>query len=330
MLFFVTGANGFVGSFFCKELLKHGHTIRALVRPGSNRRLLKEVENAIEWVEGDIMQVPLLESSLIGVDVVVHAAAVVSFHPSRQKEMYATNVQGTANVVNAALQANISKFCYVSSVAAVGAEKDGSESTEKTQWEDSEFATHYARSKYLAELEVWRGIEEGLPAYMVNPSVILGPGSWEDGSTRLFHYVFNENTFYPKGQLNYVDIRDVVQIMYQLLHTESVGQRYIVSAGAISFRDFFAEVGASFGKRAPHKPLADWMGEIGWRLAAIMSWFTKREPMITKESVRLGRRPYFYSSEKIKKTLQYTFFDRKATIEWSCQELLSKYSSKKK
>lgn len=218
-MIFVTGANGLVGSFIVRQLLDKGESVRALKRETSDLSLIQAFEKQIEWIEGDLLDYDILNEALKDVDYVIHTAAIVSFDPNDFQDLYITNVEGTANLVNACLANSIKKICHLSSIAAIGKNNKEAKISELTKWENSEQNSHYAKSKYLAELEVWRGIEEGLNAVIVNPTIILGPGDWEKSSAKLFKQVWKHSSFYPNGFFHYVDVRDVSTIcILSLIH----------------------------------------------------------------------------------------------------------------
>lgn len=180
----VTGGTGFLGSYLLRALVTAGKPVRALYRRHIPDQLL-DVKDRVEWVQGDVLDVGSLEEAMQGVAQVYHCAAIVSFHPDRRAQMLKINVEGTANVVNIALDAGVKKLVHVSSVAALGRAKEQAAINERSQWEESSNNSYYAISKHLSEMEIWRGIAEGLPAVIVNPSIILGSGYWHDGSGML-------------------------------------------------------------------------------------------------------------------------------------------------
>ncbi|HEY8402000.1 MAG TPA: NAD-dependent epimerase/dehydratase family protein [Cytophagaceae bacterium] len=320
-MIFITGASGLVGSYLVRRLLCEDVKIRALKRPTSDLSLVGEFASQIEWVEGDISDITFLEDTLKGVDTVIHSAAIVSFAPSRKEQMYKVNVEGTANIVNAALKSKVSRFCHISSIAAIGRNKNEKVINENSSWVDSEYNTWYAKTKYLAELEVWRGIEEGLNAFIVNPSVVLGPGFFDTGSTKLFKYVWDEKLFYTEGEMNFIDVRDVSEIVYQLLNSDIMAERFILNSGKIRYKDFFEIIAKNFNKKAPTIKATPFMSECAWRIEKVRSFFIGNEPLITKETARLGKNSWYYSNDKIKKILNYDFRTLEESVEWICGNL---------
>lgn len=249
---FITGASGFVGSYITRRLLQEGLQVLALRRSGS--RLLPESMPGLTWVQGDITDIPLLTELVADADWVIHAAAMVSFASSDRNLIFKTNVEGTANLVNVCLESNIQRFCFVSSVAAIGAKEEVV--TECAQWEGSLNHSAYGLSKHLAEREVWRGIAEGLPAFIVNPSVVLGQNTPESSLAKLFHMA-GSLPFYPSGMINLVDAVDVAEGILRLLQHNAAAERFIFNAAAISFQDFFGQVAAAMNKQPPQKRISD-------------------------------------------------------------------------
>ncbi len=329
-MIFITGCNGLIGSSIARDLLSRGEKILALRRKSSDLSLVRDIENYIQWIEGDLSDTEILNKAMEQCDTVIHAAAVISFSPRNRNEMYRVNVEGTANVVNAALKNSIKRCCFISSIAALGRKKDEFKINENALWEDSEMNTHYAKSKYLAELEVWRGIEEGLPAFIVNPSVVLGPGNWENGSTKIFQYVYNKNKFYTNGHINVVDVEDVVSIIVKLLErNDCFGERFILNAGSVRYKELFSTIARSFNVKAPSIEVGKILAEIVWRVERLRALFVTTEPLLTKETVKLSAFSFEYSNEKIVQLLEYKFLPLNATTDKTCRELISRYVNKK-
>jgi len=318
----VTGANGLVGSFICRELLTHGHQIKATRRASSDLSLVKDIEDQIEWIETDLSEAIFWDAYLKDVDAVVHAAAIISFDKRWEKQMYKTNVKGTADLINTVLKTDITNFLLISSVAAIGRSPEQLEITEADRWEDSAFDSIYARAKYLQELEVWRGAEEGLQVKIVNPSVVLGPGQWEDhGSTSVFKYAYDEKTYHPEGSINYVDVRDVATAVVKLLSSDIKNERFILNADNIPYEKFFSEVAIRFGKKAPSKVPKSWMLRIGVIAEWLRSRLTGQQALITKETALLSKSHFHFKHDKIAKALGFNFRPLSETLDWCVEEL---------
>ncbi|OEK02448.1 hypothetical protein BFP97_13370 [Roseivirga sp. 4D4] len=327
MKVFITGATGLVGSFVCRQLLENGHEIRAVKRNSSKMTLLEDIEKNIEWVVGDMNDTEFLEASLENIDAVIHAAAIISFDKRWEKKMYKTNVLGTADLVNTCLKLNVTKFLHISSVAAIGRKAGQIELRETDRWEGTEFDSIYARSKYLQELEVWRGAQEGLEVKIVNPSVILGPGLWgKGGSTSVFKYAYDEKSFHPAGTVNYVDVRDVATIIIQLLESSIKDERFILNAGTLSYKEFFGKIAEAFGKKGPQKLVKPWMLKIAVAFEFVRSRITGNEAMITKDTAILSRSNFHFQNDKIKDALNFEFRSLDESIKWSVNELKEMHS----
>ncbi|MFT4031234.1 MAG: NAD-dependent epimerase/dehydratase family protein [Siphonobacter sp.] len=326
----LTGANGLIGSAIARKFLAEGMAVRALKRPASDLSLVQDIAPLMEWVEGDILDVLSLEKAIAGCEYVVHAAAVVSFLPKEKELLYRVNVEGTANVVNVCLREKGIKLTYISSIAALGRVTPGSNQRgivtidENAKWEESPLNTHYARSKYQGELEVWRGISEGLSAVIVNPSIVLGEGDWDKSSTALFKYVFDEKPFYTSGILNYVDVKDVVEAIYQLTINDIKEERFIVNGGYTTYQHFFSLIAQYSGKKAPRYRVTPFLAEVAWRWEAIKAWFTGKSPLVTKETAKSSQQQFQYSAHKVQSTIGMKFRTLEETTQRITQVLLQK------
>ncbi|MBX2954302.1 MAG: NAD-dependent epimerase/dehydratase family protein [Leadbetterella sp.] len=325
---FLTGITGLLGSEVARQLLERGYRIRALVRNPQKAQLQHP---DIEYVQGDILDVTALAEQMQGMDQVIHTAAVVSFAPRDRNEMYKTNVEGTANVVNACLSSSIKKLGYVSSIAAFGRpplsemkKVDQVEIDENQKWIASGTNSHYAITKYLGECEVWRGAAEGLNMVIVNPSIILGESDWNISSTRLFKYIYDEKPFYPEGYLNYTDVKDVASALIRLMESDIRDERFCISAGMISYKEFFGQIAVRFGKKKPwFKVSAGMMGAL-WRLEALKSFLTGGAPLITKETAKTAQLKIFQKNNKIRETLGFEFRTLPETLDRVCAFLAGK------
>ena len=306
----ITGGTGIVGIHLLHLLTSSGNAVRALVRPGTDRRIVERVFRhytgdpsvllaRITWVEGDLHDMPSLEDAMIGVDRVYHAAALVSFDPRDLRELRRTNVEGTANVVNAALNAGVDRLCHVSSTASMGRAEAGKPVDESLPWIEDADTSPYALSKYEAELEVQRGIAEGLDAVIANPSVVIGPGFPGRSSMTLAERLQRGTRFHPTGSNGFVDARDVAQALVLLMEKGATGDRHLIVGGAHSYEELFGMHAASFGHPRSTRPLWPWVLALAWRFERLRTMITRQRPMITRHTVHSSMDQRTYDAGRI-------------------------------
>jgi nucleoside-diphosphate-sugar epimerase len=325
----VTGANGLLGSFIIRKLIDENEKFIAFKRKSGDTSLLDDVKEKIQWRDLDLQDPVSMDDSLQGITAVIHAAALVSFAPRLSSIISRVNTEGTRNLVNACLANKIGRFVYISSVGALGRTKGQSEIDERNKWMENSLQTAYATSKYLGEVEVFRGQEEGLSTVIVNPSVILAPADWTKSSAQLFKYVWDERPFYIDGSLNYVDVRDVAAVTWMLLNSGMENERFIVNAGAVSYKDFFDAVARRFGTKPPMVKLSKNILKIVAGVEAVTARIRRTEPLITPEAARLAGTFFLYQNNKIKKSLHFEFRALDATLDWCCRYYMQKFDLKK-
>jgi nucleoside-diphosphate-sugar epimerase len=287
--------------------------------------LSPEEQAQVNWIQGDILDVMFLAEVMEDCDKVYHCAGLVSFSPKRIKDLFKINVDGTANVVNACLAAGVSKLIHVSSVASLGRKRNGQTVTENVKWDDNANPSVYGKTKYLGELEVWRGIAEGLNAVIVNPVIILGKGDWHSGSGATFKNAYNEFPWFTEGSSGFVDGEDVAKAMVMLMDSEITAERFILSAENWTYRGLFTAMAKGFGKKPPSRKVTPWLAALVWRLEAIKGWITGQDPLLTKETAETAQQTVKFDNTKILKTLQdFSFKPLQQTIEESCSYYLSK------
>jgi nucleoside-diphosphate-sugar epimerase len=318
----VTGGTGFLGTYILRELVEKGYAVRAIRREGSQPYFYTPptILEKIEWFSCDIMDPMGLEEAMTGVDAVIHAAAKVSFADADKHELFTTNIEGTANVVNIALELGIRRLVHVSSVAALGRTKKEETVNEDKKWDNNKGQTNYAISKFYGELEVWRGIGEGLPAVIVNPSTILGVGDWNESSCAIFKSVYNEFPWYSNGHNGFVDVSDVAMAIVALMESDITGQRYILNSDNWTFRQLFNTIADGFGKKQPHREATPFLSAVAWRLEKIKSLFSGKRPLLTRESARVARsRTWFDNSKILRQLPDFRFTPLEKTIKHSCE-----------
>jgi len=318
----VTGGTGFLGTYILRELVEKGYAVRAIRREGSQPYFYTppSILEKIEWFSCDLLDLAGLEEAMTGVDAVIHAAAKVSFADNDRHELFTTNVEGTANVVNIALELGIRRLVHVSSVAALGRTKKEEKVNEEKKWDNNKGQTNYAISKFYGELEVWRGIGEGLPAVIVNPSTILGVGDWNQSSCAIFKSIYNEFPWYSNGINGFVDVSDVADAIIALMESDITGQRFILNSDNWTFRQLFNTIADGFGKKRPHRQATPFLSAIAWRLEKIKSIFSGKRPLLTRDSARVARsKTYFDNSKILQQIPGFQFTPLEKTIKRSCE-----------
>ncbi|GAB4451183.1 MAG: NAD-dependent epimerase/dehydratase family protein [Bacteroidia bacterium] len=315
----VTGATGLLGAHLIAYLLKQNKKIIATKRKGSNINITKKILSyyfsdgsvfeKIEWIEPDFFNPAELEEILNqhSIKEIYHCAGLVSFNDRRRNEILKTNVEITSNLVNVCLNTDI-KFCYVSSVAALLNQFEHNNISEKTFWQAGKYEYAYALSKYLGECEVWRGIEEGLNAVIVNPGIIVGAGNWKSGWGILVRKAYKGIPFYTEGVMGYVAVEDVAEIMIQLMEKNIFGKRFILVENNYSYKEILEELHFSLSKPVPKYKAHRWMLELAGISESILNFiFPKYEPAFTKATIQGATMKNFYNNQLIKETLNYTF-----------------------
>jgi len=325
----VTGASGFVGTHLVRFLSQKGHTVRALYNsrpPAADMQSLP----GVTWLQCDLLDVFAVDEVMQGIGDIYHCAAIVSFKPGDKERLLHFNVESTANVANAALEHNVRKLVYISSIASLGRKTNGREITEEEQWEESGNNSVYARSKYLAELEVWRAMGEGLDAVIVNPGIILGEGDWSDGSARLMKIAYNEFPFYTSGINGWVDVADVVRAMYELMQSDVVDERFIITEGNHAYKDIFTMMAHALGRKPPHIHASRWMTNLVWRWNMLKHRLAGGELTITKETANTSQNKNLYSNRKLLQFLPgFRYTPMQQTIQRMAQAYLQQQLLKK-
>ena len=316
----VTGGTGLVGSHLLYNLIKNGNDVKAIYRRKHKLETVKKVfsyysddfealYNKIIWVEADINDIPALEIAFKDVTHVYHCAAFVSFEPDKYHQLRKINIQGTANIVNLCISNKIKKLCYSSSVAAVGNLPDPEQySDEETLWNPEEDHSVYAITKYGAEIEVWRGTQEGLDAVMVNPGIILGPGYWRSGSSgSLIPLIYKGFPYFTSGVAGYVDIWDVINVMIQLMNSNLKNERFILVSEHLPFKEFQSRVAKELNINPLKKEANTFMLEISWRLDWLNHKLFGKRRRLSKQLAKAIRSKRYYDNSKIKKALNFEF-----------------------
>ncbi|NVK27609.1 MAG: NAD-dependent epimerase/dehydratase family protein [Flavobacteriia bacterium] len=330
VMILVTGGTGLVGSHLLYRLSQSEKSVRALYRSESSlenaRKVfgyyVEDVEAAfsrIEWVRADLFDIIDLQEAMKGVETVYHCAAVVSFQPSDKDLMLNGNPKMTGLLVNAALVEGVKSFIHVSSVAALGRASNGEMTNEKTEWKDSPLNSTYAESKYAAELEIWRGMEEGLTVGVVNPTIILGPGNWKSGSSKFFHTFYNGFKFYTEGQTGFVDVLDVVEAMLRIEEKKAFNKRFLLVSENIKYKQLFDLITSEYDVKPPSILPPRWAMELLWRVEWIRSKLTNSAPLVTKETAKTARNLSSFSNARAREELGMEFMPISESVKRNCE-----------
>ncbi|MBS9462384.1 NAD-dependent epimerase/dehydratase family protein [Flagellimonas sp. 389] len=329
----VTGGTGLIGSHLLFQLLKEGKNIRACYRSKKSIDTVLKVFGyytnnpavlleKIDWVQADITDIISLEAIFKDIQYVYHCAAMISFDPKNYTALVKNNIEGTANIVNLCIENNIKKLCYVSTIAAIGPSVKNKQVDEDSEWNDVNVSV-YGLTKHEAELEVWRGSQEGLAIVIVNPGVVLGPGFWHTGSGTFFKYAAKgKKTFIPGGT-GFVSVTDVTTSMIKLMESDVERERFILVNENMSYEALFQKISSFLNVTAPSKKIPFWVLECFWRLDWLRSNFLGKRRRLTKNMVKGFYKLEIYSNKKLKSTINIQFEDLNETIHFCCSKYLT-------
>lgn len=295
----LTGATGFLGTYLIDTLLTAGYEIRVLVRDAENRQL-PPWSKLVEVVSGDILDALVLRKALEGIDLVIHAAAMVSFSRGDTPALLNINVRGTETLIDACLEVEQPRIIHVSSIASIGRTTDNSLADEETPWLAQQAQSGYALSKYKAEREVYRGIAEGLEAVIVNPGVILGSGDWNQGTPQLFARVADGLRFCPQGVNGWVGAKDVASACRFLMeHPAPNGSRFILVGENDSYQNVFGRMAEALGVKGPQQTLPRWVLVGAAILVERVSQWLRKPAQLTAAAMRSATGFQAYDGTKI-------------------------------
>jgi dihydroflavonol-4-reductase len=315
----VTGGTGLVGAHLLLHLVENEASVRAIYRNSESLEKTKSLFSIykkeslfkkIEWIQADIIEIPSLTKAFENINYVYHCAGLISFDPKDEDLLRKTNIEGTANIVNFCIDFAVKKICFVSSIAALGDLKDTEKQiSEETEWNPELYHSDYAISKYGAEMEIWRGQQEGIETVVVNPGLILGPGFLNQGSGLLFKRIANGFPFYSQGITGFIAIADVVQIMTRLMNNKTANERYILVAKNSSFREIFNTIADALQVRRPRFHATQLVVNIAYRIDWIVSTILRKKRTLDRNSAKASYSKNYYSNEKITAELNFKFLD---------------------
>ena len=322
---FVTGGTGFIGGYIIQNLVQKGHHVIGLRRSGKLPFFIPQhILDKVTWVEGDILDIVSLLEAMQNVDAVIHSAAIVSFTDSERQQMHRVNIEGTKNVVNAAIEKKVKRFVHISSVAALGRTRKSERVSEDRKWEANKTNTHYATTKHQAELEIWRGFAEGLDGVIVNPSTVLGYGDWHQSSCAIFRSGYKSFSWYTEGVNGFVGVEDVAEAVTRLLDSDINAKRFIVNSDNWTFRKLFDHIAEGFGKRKPYRRATPILGEIVWRLEKMRNLFADGKPLLTRESARIAHSKTEFDNTAVLIALPgFAFTPLEEVIQKACEKYIN-------
>jgi nucleoside-diphosphate-sugar epimerase len=301
------------------HLIENGDAVRAIYRNAATIEKTKSLFSLynkeslfekVNWIKADIIDIPSLEIAFENVENVYHCAALISFNQKDEELLRKINIEGTANIVNFCVAKKIKKLCFLSSISALGDLKENEKIiTEEAEWNPEKPHSDYAISKYGAEMEIWRGQQEGLQTVIINPGIILGPGFWEQGSGMLFKRVANGLSFYTKGVTGFIAVPDVVRIAIELMKSEHSNERFTLIAENIGYEDLLYSIADSLNVKRPSIHGSPLLVEIGYRIDWFISTVFGQKRKLDQATAKASYSMNYYSNEKIKKTLGTEFMD---------------------
>ncbi|MCA6422104.1 MAG: NAD-dependent epimerase/dehydratase family protein [Flavobacterium sp.] len=306
----VTGGTGLVGAHLLLYLVENGENIRAIYRNLDTIQKTKslfqqnqkiDLFQKIDWIEADILDIPSLKIVFENIDYVYHCAGFISFDPKDEKLLRKTNIEGTANIVNFCIDNKVKKLCHVSTIAALGdLAQNETVVSETSEWNPEVYHSDYAISKYGAELEVWRGFQEGLEVVIVNPGVILGSTIFDSGSGVIFSKVKKGLSFYTKGQTGYVSVNDVVKTMLLLMQCAISGERFTLVAEHFTYEKIIKIIAEKTGKKPPKFYAKPCITGVLWRIDWFVATFFGKKRTLSKYAAKSIHSIDWYSNDKIK------------------------------
>jgi dihydroflavonol-4-reductase len=318
---FVTGVTGFVGANLVRELIKQGRVVRVLVRPESDRRNLPSASTSLEVFEGDLKDFDSVKRAVQGCKEVYHVAADYRFWSIRPEEIYENNVQGTQNLLSAALQTGVNRFIHTSTVGTIGLADQPIPCHEETLFAGDQFSSHYKKSKLQAERLALSYVNRGLPVIVVNPSTPIGP--WDRKPTPtgkiIVDFLKGKIPAYVNTGLNFIHVKDVAIGHINAASKGRIGERYILGNRNLTMLEFLKILSTLSGKKAPKIRIPY---EIAWVTGLFSTgyanWISKKYPAVPLEAVKMSKRYMFFDSSKAIKELDLP----QTTVESAAAEAL--------
>jgi len=306
MKILVTGATGFLGHHLVKNLVKDGYEVRIFKEESASMNLLKGVKTEI--VTGDIRDLTAVKKAVKSCDVVFHLVGIIAYWDRLNKLQYDINVKGVQNVVKACLEYKVQKLIHVSSDVTVGVEKEGKLADEKSLYNLFPLRINYCDTKFLGEVEVYKGIAKGLDAVIICPASMYGEGDIRKIKTDMtFDFKFPMNLLYPGGGIAVADVEDVVKGLIKAWKIGKRGERYLLVGENISFYEMRKIIAKELGKKPPFVHVPAWIFTFLSYIFLGIAKITNKRPRLTPEMARFNKIKFYFSNEKAKRELGVTF-----------------------
>jgi dihydroflavonol-4-reductase len=306
MTILVTGAAGFVGSHVARQLAGTGQSVRVLIRPNSNLRLLEGLR--AERVEGDLRDAGSIERAMKGVQRVFHVAADYRLWARHPEEIYESNVEGTRRLFEIAAREGVERIVYTSTVATVAVPGHGDAlPNEETRATLDEMIGHYKRSKFLAEEEARKSAAAGVPIVIVNPTTPVGPGDWKPTPTGriIVDFLNGKMPAYVDTGLNLAPVEDVAAGHLLAAERGRIGERYILGGRNMTLKQILEALAAITGRPAPRLKIPHMVALAAGYADEFFARLAGREPQIPVEGVKMSRHRMFVASDKAERELGY-------------------------
>lgn len=258
----ITGGSGLLGSYLVRWFKQKGYGNITATYQHSIDTVPKDIVESVRWEKLILPDKAAALEIVSGHDWVIHAAGYVSYQPRDKYKLIDINQTGTEHIVNACMAHSVEHFVYISSIGALGKENDHVTLNESSPWLQNEYSSSYGLSKYLGEVEAWRGAAEGLNVSVIVPSVILGTGNWQKSSLQIMDQIARKSPWYPGGQTGYVDVRDIAMFAGMLLEHSVTGERWILNSANLTYHDLYELVAGHLGLNRKFREAPKWLAKM--------------------------------------------------------------------
>ncbi len=301
---FITGGTGLLGNSILTQLINDGYNCSAISRSKKNP------EGPVNWIQADLLDPSAYDQELRGKNTIIHAAGLISYLASDKQKLFQSNFMATRDLVNAAIYHGVEKLIYISSASTLLRSSNPLNISVHSKGTPV-FNSQYARSKFLAELEIWRAEAEGMKVCILHPSLIIGYGNWTKGSMNIFQHVLDGLKYYPPGQTGIVSADDVAKIISRICKHEIFGKSILVNAEVWSYKNLLNEIAFQLAKPAISKKASPWMATMMACTETLKSFINFKNVLITKETIKSSFSQFSYDTDTM---ADYHYEDIKTLI----------------